>query len=84
MNATFSSEKKKWEKSHKVTDLIVGDLALASTFHFNRIKGPKKLKDSTVGPFVIFSLHGANAVQVELSGELENENPKFPVSQIKP
>ncbi|MBW0591443.1 hypothetical protein O181_131158, partial [Austropuccinia psidii MF-1] len=35
-------------------------------------------------PFVIVALHGANAVQVELSGELENEHPTFPVSLIKP
>ncbi|MBW0526254.1 hypothetical protein O181_065969 [Austropuccinia psidii MF-1] len=30
----------------------------------------KKLKDSNVGPFVIVALQGTNAVQVELSGEL--------------
>ncbi|MBW0558142.1 hypothetical protein O181_097857 [Austropuccinia psidii MF-1] len=28
--------------------------------------------------------HGTNAVQVELSGELENKHPTFPVSLIKP
>ncbi|MBW0566847.1 hypothetical protein O181_106562 [Austropuccinia psidii MF-1] len=50
----------------------------------NNIKGPKKLKDSYVGPFVIVALHGTNAVQVELSGELENKHPTFPVSLIKP
>ncbi|MBW0569376.1 hypothetical protein O181_109091, partial [Austropuccinia psidii MF-1] len=44
----------------------------------------RKLKDSYVGPFVIVSLHGTNAVQVELSGELENKHPTFPVSLIKP
>ncbi|MBW0587761.1 hypothetical protein O181_127476 [Austropuccinia psidii MF-1] len=55
-----------------------------STLNFNNIKGPKKLKDSYVGPFVIVALHGTNAVQVELSGELENKHPTFPVSLIKP
>ncbi|MBW0558615.1 hypothetical protein O181_098330 [Austropuccinia psidii MF-1] len=35
-------------------------------------------------PFVIVALHGTNAAQVELSGELENEHPTFPVSLIKP
>ncbi|MBW0581031.1 hypothetical protein O181_120746, partial [Austropuccinia psidii MF-1] len=45
---------------------------------------PDKLKDSYVGPFVIFSLHGRNAVQVELSGELKNKHPTSPVSLIKP
>ncbi|MBW0541013.1 hypothetical protein O181_080728 [Austropuccinia psidii MF-1] len=57
---------------------------LVSTLNFNNIKGPKKLKDFYVGPFVIVALHGTNAVQVELSGELENKHPTFPVSLIKP
>ncbi|MBW0516022.1 hypothetical protein O181_055737 [Austropuccinia psidii MF-1] len=43
-----------------------------------------ELKDFYVGPFVIVALHGTNAVQVELSGELENKHPTFPVSLIKP
>ncbi|MBW0558933.1 hypothetical protein O181_098648 [Austropuccinia psidii MF-1] len=47
-------------------------------------KSPKKLQDYYVGPFVIFSLNGTNAVQVELSGELENKHSTFPVSLIKP
>ncbi|MBW0472147.1 hypothetical protein O181_011862 [Austropuccinia psidii MF-1] len=80
----FDYEKQKWDKSHKVPDFKVGDLVLVSTLNFNNIKGPKKLKDSYVGPFVIVALHGTNAVQVELSGELENKHPTFPVSLIKP
>ncbi|MBW0485813.1 hypothetical protein O181_025528 [Austropuccinia psidii MF-1] len=44
---------------------------------------PKKLEDSYVGPFIIVALHGTNAVQVELSGELENKHPTFPVRLIK-
>ncbi|MBW0480208.1 hypothetical protein O181_019923 [Austropuccinia psidii MF-1] len=43
-----------------------------------------KLKDSYLGPFVIVALHGINAVQVELSGELEIKHPTFPVSLINP
>ncbi|MBW0556975.1 hypothetical protein O181_096690 [Austropuccinia psidii MF-1] len=75
---------KKWDNSHKVPDFKVGDLVLVSISDFNNIKGTKKLKYSYVGPFVIVSLHGTNAVQVELSGELENKHPNFPVSLIKP
>ncbi|MBW0515229.1 hypothetical protein O181_054944 [Austropuccinia psidii MF-1] len=71
-------------KSHKVPDFKVGDLVLVSTLNFNNIKGPKKLKDSYVGPFVIVALNRANAVQVELSGELENKHPTFPVILMKP
>ncbi|MBW0543092.1 hypothetical protein O181_082807 [Austropuccinia psidii MF-1] len=84
MDDAFDYAKQKWDKSHKVPDFKVGDLVLVSTLNFNNIKGPKKLKDSYVGPFVIVALHGTNAVQVELSGELENKHPTFPVSLIKP
>ncbi|MBW0504326.1 hypothetical protein O181_044041 [Austropuccinia psidii MF-1] len=71
MDDAFDYEKQKWEKSHKVPDFKVGDLVLVSTLNFDNIKGPKKFKDSYVGPFVIVSLHGANAVQVELSADKE-------------
>ncbi|MBW0507206.1 hypothetical protein O181_046921 [Austropuccinia psidii MF-1] len=84
MNDASDYAKQKCDKSHKVPDLKVGDLVLDSTFNFNNIKGPKKLKYSYLVPFVIVSLHGTNAVQVELSGELENKHPTFLVSLIKP
>ncbi|MBW0515236.1 hypothetical protein O181_054951 [Austropuccinia psidii MF-1] len=84
INDAFDYAKQKWDKSHKVPDFKVGDLALVSTFNFNNIKGQKKLKDSYVGPFVRVALHGTNAVKVELSDELENKHPTFPVSLIKP
>ncbi|MBW0503136.1 hypothetical protein O181_042851 [Austropuccinia psidii MF-1] len=80
----FDYAKQNWDKSHKVPDFKVGDLVLVSTFNFNNIKGPKKLKDSYVGPFFIVALHGTNAVSVELSGEFENKHPTFPASLIKP
>ncbi|MBW0543825.1 hypothetical protein O181_083540 [Austropuccinia psidii MF-1] len=73
-----------WEKSHKVPDFKVGDLVLVSTLNFNNIKVPRKPKDSYVGTFVIFALHGTNAVQVKLSCQLENKHPTFPVSFISP
>ncbi|MBW0500521.1 hypothetical protein O181_040236 [Austropuccinia psidii MF-1] len=50
----------------------------------NAKQSPKKLKYSYVGPFVIVALHGTNAVQVELSGELKSKHPTFPVSFLKP
>ncbi|MBW0570020.1 hypothetical protein O181_109735 [Austropuccinia psidii MF-1] len=84
MNDAFDYAKQKWDKSHKVPDFKVGDLVLVSTLNFNNIKGLKKLKDSYVGPFVIVALHGTNAPKVELSGELENKHPTFPVSLMKP
>ncbi|MBW0477704.1 hypothetical protein O181_017419 [Austropuccinia psidii MF-1] len=84
MNYAFYYAKQKWCKSHKVPDFKVGDLVSFSSLNFNNIKGPKKLKYSYVGPFVKFSLHRTNAVQVKLSGELENKHPTFPVSMINP
>ncbi|MBW0583510.1 hypothetical protein O181_123225 [Austropuccinia psidii MF-1] len=48
------------------------------------MKGPKKLKDSFLGPFMIKALHGPNAAQLELTGELMKIHPNFPVSLIKP
>ncbi|MBW0498310.1 hypothetical protein O181_038025 [Austropuccinia psidii MF-1] len=84
INYPFESAKQKWQKSHKVPDFKIGDLPLASTLNFNNIKGPEKLKYSYVGPFFIDSLHKRNAVQVELSCELENKQRTLPVSLIKP
>ncbi|MBW0516395.1 hypothetical protein O181_056110 [Austropuccinia psidii MF-1] len=84
MNPTFDYAKRKWDKSNKLPEFKLGDIVPASNLSFNNIKGPKKLKDSYVGHFVIFALHGTNAVQVELSGELEKKYPTFPVSLTKP
>ncbi|MBW0531165.1 hypothetical protein O181_070880 [Austropuccinia psidii MF-1] len=84
MNDAFEYAKQRWDKSHEVPDFKVGDLVLVPTLNFNNIKGPNKLKDSFVGTFVLFALHGTNAVQVGLSGELDNKHPTFPVSLIKP
>ncbi|MBW0515353.1 hypothetical protein O181_055068 [Austropuccinia psidii MF-1] len=83
MNDAFEYAKQKCDKSHKNSELKVGDLILVSTLSFDNIKGPKKLKDCFSGPFIIKELHGENAVQVELSGELENKHPTFPVSLVK-
>ncbi|MBW0519976.1 hypothetical protein O181_059691 [Austropuccinia psidii MF-1] len=84
MNDTFGYAKQKWDKSHKVSDFKIRSLFLVSTFNFNNIKGPNKLKYSYLRPFFIVTLHRTNSVQVELSGELENKHPTFPVSLIKP
>ncbi|MBW0569720.1 hypothetical protein O181_109435 [Austropuccinia psidii MF-1] len=83
MNDAFEAAKQKWDQSHKNQEFKVGDLILVSTLSFNNIKGTKKLKESFAGPFIIKSLHETNAVQVELSGELENKHPTFPVSLVK-
>ncbi|MBW0508612.1 hypothetical protein O181_048327 [Austropuccinia psidii MF-1] len=60
--------------------------SMNDTFDYAKQKWDKghKVPDFKVErPFVIVALHVANAVQVELSGELENTHPTFPVSLIK-
>ncbi|MBW0513965.1 hypothetical protein O181_053680 [Austropuccinia psidii MF-1] len=84
MEDSFAYPKDKWDKSNATSDLKVGDLVLVSTTNFNNIKGCKNLKDSFSGTFVIKALHGENAIEVELSEELRNRNPTFPVSLVKP
>ncbi|MBW0589294.1 hypothetical protein O181_129009 [Austropuccinia psidii MF-1] len=76
--------KERWDKTHKPPEFKIGDLVLVSTLTFNNIKGPKILNDSFAGPFMIKALHGPNAVQLELTGELMNKQPAYPVSLIKP
>ncbi|MBW0461863.1 hypothetical protein O181_001578 [Austropuccinia psidii MF-1] len=83
MTYAFEYAKKKWDKIHKTPEFRLGDFILVSTFNLNNIKGPNKLKDSFAGPFIIKALHGKNAVQVELSGELENKHTTFPISLVK-
>ncbi|MBW0572398.1 hypothetical protein O181_112113, partial [Austropuccinia psidii MF-1] len=84
MQNSFKYAKARWDKSHKPPDFKIGDLVLVSTFNFNNIKGPNKLKYSFARPFMIKALHGPNAVRLELTGELMNKHPTFPVSLIKP
>ncbi|MBW0565567.1 hypothetical protein O181_105282 [Austropuccinia psidii MF-1] len=84
MEDSFSYAKDKWNKSHATPESKVGDLVLVSTTKLNNIKVCKKLKDSFSGIFVIKALHRENSVEVELSEELSNKHPKFPVSLIKP
>ncbi|MBW0487818.1 hypothetical protein O181_027533 [Austropuccinia psidii MF-1] len=84
MEDSLAYAKDKWDKSHATPDFKVGGLVLVSTTNFNNLKGCKKLKDSFAGPFLIKALHGENAIEVELSEELSNKHPTFPVSLIKP
>ncbi|MBW0547637.1 hypothetical protein O181_087352 [Austropuccinia psidii MF-1] len=83
MQDSFKYAKERWDKIHKPLDFKVEDLVLVSALNFNNIKGPKKLKDSFSGPFMIKALHGPNAVQLELTGELMNKHPAFPAFMIK-
>ncbi|MBW0531074.1 hypothetical protein O181_070789 [Austropuccinia psidii MF-1] len=84
MEDSFAYAKDKWDKLHATPDFKVGGLVILSTTYFNNIKGCKKLKDSLAGPFFIKAFHGENAIEVQLSEELRNKHPTFPVSLVKP
>ncbi|MBW0526675.1 hypothetical protein O181_066390 [Austropuccinia psidii MF-1] len=84
MQDSFKYAKERWDKIHKPPDFEVGYLVLVSTFNFDNIKGPKKLKDSFAGPFMIKALPGPNSVQLGLIGELMKKHQAFSVSLIKP
>ncbi|MBW0485639.1 hypothetical protein O181_025354 [Austropuccinia psidii MF-1] len=83
MQYSFKYAKERGDKSHKPSDFEIGDLVLVSTLSFKNIKGTKKLKYSFSGPFMIIALHGPNAVQLELTGELMNKNAYSTVSLIR-
>ncbi|MBW0493748.1 hypothetical protein O181_033463 [Austropuccinia psidii MF-1] len=78
------SNRQRWDKSHMEPDFEEGDQVFVSTLNFNNIKGPKKMRDSFVGPFTIIKLIGKNAVKVKLTEEFSWKHPVFPVSLVKP
>ncbi|MBW0547940.1 hypothetical protein O181_087655 [Austropuccinia psidii MF-1] len=61
-----------------------GDQVLVSTLSFNNLKGPKKMRNSFVGPLAIIKLIGNNAVEFKLTEEFSRKQPVFSVSLVKP
>ncbi|MBW0468973.1 hypothetical protein O181_008688 [Austropuccinia psidii MF-1] len=76
--------KQRYDKTHMEPDFKEGYQVLVSTLNFNKLKGPKKMRDSFVGPFTIIKLIGKNAVEVRLKEEFCRKHPVFPVSLVKP
>ncbi|MBW0556873.1 hypothetical protein O181_096588 [Austropuccinia psidii MF-1] len=50
--------KKSWDKLHMEPEFKEGDQLLVSTLRLNNLKGPKKMRDSFLGPFTIIKLIG--------------------------
>ncbi|MBW0493421.1 hypothetical protein O181_033136 [Austropuccinia psidii MF-1] len=65
-------------------DFKEGHKVLVSTLSSTNLKGPKKMRDSIVGPFTIIKLIGKNAVEVRLTEELSRKHPVFPVILVNP
>ncbi|MBW0558721.1 hypothetical protein O181_098436 [Austropuccinia psidii MF-1] len=76
--------KQRWDKSNMEPDFKEGDQVLVSTLNCNILKGPKKMRDSFVGPFIIIKLIGINAVEVIFTEEFSRKHQVFPVSLFKP
>ncbi|MBW0487258.1 hypothetical protein O181_026973 [Austropuccinia psidii MF-1] len=70
--------KQRWDKTHMEPDFKEGDQVVVSTLSFNNLKGPKKMRDSFVGPFTIIRLIGKNAVEDKLTEEFSRKHPVFP------
>ncbi|MBW0591020.1 hypothetical protein O181_130735 [Austropuccinia psidii MF-1] len=64
-------------------DFKEGEKVLVSTLSFDNLKGPKKMRDSFVGPFTIIKLIGGNSVEVKLTEKFSRKHPVFPVSLVK-
>ncbi|MBW0492371.1 hypothetical protein O181_032086 [Austropuccinia psidii MF-1] len=76
-------KKQRYDKSHQEPDFKEEDQVLISTFKFNNLRGPKKIRDSFLGPFTIIRLIGKNSVEVRLTEEFSRKQPVFPVSLAK-
>ncbi|MBW0475343.1 hypothetical protein O181_015058 [Austropuccinia psidii MF-1] len=77
-------KKKRWDKSHIKPEFKERDQVLVYTLSFNNLKGPKKMRDSFIGPFTIIKLMGKDAVEVKLTELFFRKHPVFPVSLVKP
>ncbi|MBW0483862.1 hypothetical protein O181_023577 [Austropuccinia psidii MF-1] len=72
----------RWDKTHMEPDFKEGDQVLVSKANFKNLKGPKKMRDSFVGPFTIIRLIGKNAVLVK--SYFQTEEDKFPSRKKNP
>ena len=75
--------KSRWDKSHKEANIQIGDQVLISTVNFNNLEGPRKLRDSFIGPFIVKAFHGPNAIEVILTEQYQRKHPTFPISLVK-
>ncbi|MBW0470551.1 hypothetical protein O181_010266 [Austropuccinia psidii MF-1] len=53
INEAKEYRKQRYDKTHMEPDFKEGDQVLVSTQNFDNLKGPKRMRDSFVGPFTI-------------------------------
>ncbi|MBW0490089.1 hypothetical protein O181_029804 [Austropuccinia psidii MF-1] len=76
--------KQRYYKIHQGPDFKEGDKFLSLTLNVNSLKGPKKMRDFSVGPFNIIRMIGTNAVEVTLSKRFSRKHAVFPVILVEP
>ncbi|MBW0481555.1 hypothetical protein O181_021270 [Austropuccinia psidii MF-1] len=76
--------KQRYDKTHMEPDFKERDQVLVSTLRFDKLKTPKKMRDSFVKILNIIKLIGKNAVEVRLTEEFSRKHPEFPVGFVKP
>ncbi|MBW0502387.1 hypothetical protein O181_042102 [Austropuccinia psidii MF-1] len=76
--------KQRYDKTHMEPYFKEGDQVLVSTLSFNSLKGPKKMRDSFLGPLIVIRLIGKNEVEVRITKEFSVKHSVFPVSLVKP
>ncbi|MBW0510278.1 hypothetical protein O181_049993 [Austropuccinia psidii MF-1] len=64
-------------------DFKEGDHVLVPTLNFKNLKGPKKMRESFMGPVIIIKLIGKTEVKVRLTQEFYRKHPVFPVGLVK-
>ncbi|MBW0526348.1 hypothetical protein O181_066063 [Austropuccinia psidii MF-1] len=52
--------KQMYDKTHKEPEFQEGEQVLVSTLNFNELRGPKRMRNSFLGPFTIIRLIGKN------------------------
>ncbi|MBW0535001.1 hypothetical protein O181_074716 [Austropuccinia psidii MF-1] len=76
--------KQRYHKAHLEPNFKEGDQVCVLTLNFNNHKGPKKIRESFLGPLTIIKMIGKNAVEVRLAEAFSRKHPVFPVSLFKP
>ncbi|MBW0582942.1 hypothetical protein O181_122657 [Austropuccinia psidii MF-1] len=84
MEDSFAYAKYKWDKSHTTPDFKVGDLYLYPPLTSITSKDVKSSNIPLQDLLLLRPPKRENSVEVELSKELSNKHPTFPVSLIKP
>ncbi|MBW0472613.1 hypothetical protein O181_012328 [Austropuccinia psidii MF-1] len=74
--------KQRYDKTHMETNFEEGEQVLVSTLSFDNLKGPKKMRDSVVGPSTIIELIGkrkwrlySQKASLGNSQYIQNKNP---------